>query len=48
MMKPATPEQEGRFTFIAAETGVYRFCFNNQMSSVTPKTVRPFPTLESS
>eukprot|EP00293_Proteomonas_sulcata_P013032 CAMPEP_0184290460 /NCGR_PEP_ID=MMETSP1049-20130417/2699_1 /TAXON_ID=77928 /ORGANISM="Proteomonas sulcata, Strain CCMP704" /LENGTH=195 /DNA_ID=CAMNT_0026597617 /DNA_START=26 /DNA_END=613 /DNA_ORIENTATION=- len=32
-------ETEGRFTFIAHETGTYRFCFSNIMSTVTPKTV---------
>lgn len=32
-------ETEGRFTFIAHESGVYRFCFSNAMSTVTPKTV---------
>jgi hypothetical protein len=32
-------ETEGRFTFIAHETGVFRFCFSNAMSTVTPKTV---------
>merc|ERR1719199_356214 len=32
-------ETEGRFTFISHETGVYRFCFSNAMSTVTPKTV---------
>mmetsp|Transcript_39741 Transcript_39741/g.94194 ORF Transcript_39741/g.94194 Transcript_39741/m.94194 type:complete len:199 (+) Transcript_39741:102-698(+) len=32
-------ETEGRFTYIAHETGVYRFCFSNVMSTVTPKTV---------
>lgn len=34
-----TKETEGRFTFIAHETGVFRFCFSNAMSTVTPKTV---------
>ena len=32
-------ETEGRFTFIAAETGTFRACFGNFMSTVTPKTV---------
>ena len=32
-------ETEGRFTFIAHETGVFRLCFSNAMSTVTPKTV---------
>jgi len=32
-------ETEGRFTFISHESGVYRFCFSNAMSTVTPKTV---------
>jgi len=32
-------ETEGRFTFIAHESGVYKFCFSNVMSTVTPKTV---------
>ena len=33
-------ETEGRFTFIAGETGTYRACFGNFMSSVT---VHPRP-----
>eukprot|EP00960_Hanusia_phi_P068253 766797-Hanusia_phi.AAC.5 len=32
-------ETEGRFTFMSHETGTYRFCFGNSMSTVTPKTV---------
>lgn len=32
-------ETNGKYTFAAYETGVYTYCFNNQMSSVTPKVL---------
>lgn len=32
-------ESNGKFTFSASKTGVYTYCFGNQMSSMTPKTV---------
>lgn len=39
MIYSVSKETEGRFTFIAHESGVYRTCFGNFMSTVTPKTV---------
>lgn len=32
-------ETEGRFSFTAYEPGVYKVCFSNKMSTLTPKTV---------
>ncbi|XP_067634648.1 transmembrane emp24 domain-containing protein 2 [Eurosta solidaginis] len=32
-------ESSGKFTFSAASTGIYRVCFNNERSSMTPKLV---------
>eukprot|EP00727_Mastigamoeba_balamuthi_P006195 m51a1_g2195 putative C-tail anchored protein, emp24/gp25L/p24 family/GOLD (201) ;mRNA; r:135489-136421 len=32
-------ESEGRYDFRAEQAGIYRFCWNNQMSSVTHKTI---------
>lgn len=32
-------ETEGRFSFISQLSGIYRLCFSNKMSTVTPKTV---------
>lgn len=32
-------ETNGKYTFAAYETGVYTYCFSNQMSTVTPKVV---------
>lgn len=35
----AERESEGKFTFNAEEAGLYKICFSNVMSTVTPKTV---------
>eukprot|EP00697_Spironema_sp_BW2_P016111 gnl/Spiro4/7223_TR3772_c0_g1_i1.p1 gnl/Spiro4/7223_TR3772_c0_g1~~gnl/Spiro4/7223_TR3772_c0_g1_i1.p1 ORF type:complete len:216 (+),score=65.43 gnl/Spiro4/7223_TR3772_c0_g1_i1:41-649(+) len=35
----AEREQEGKFNFKTSKTGLYRFCFSNQMSTLTPKTI---------
>ena len=32
-------ERQGDFVFTATETGEYRFCFNNQMSTFAEKFV---------
>jgi hypothetical protein len=32
-------ESEGKFTFTAVETGDYKLCFSNAMSTLTPKVV---------
>lgn len=32
-------ERQGEFVFTASEAGEYAFCFNNEMSTVTEKTV---------
>lgn len=32
-------ETNGKYTFAAYETGIYKYCFSNQMSTVTPKVV---------
>lgn len=32
-------ERQGDFVFTAGETGEYRFCFNNQMSTFAEKFV---------
>jgi hypothetical protein len=32
-------ERQGDFVFTAVETGEYSFCFNNEMSTFTEKTI---------
>jgi p24 family protein beta-1 len=32
-------ENEGKYSFVAHASGAYSFCFSNQMSTLTPKTV---------
>lgn len=34
-----TKERQGDFVFTASETGEYRFCFNNEMSTFAEKFV---------
>lgn len=34
-----TKEKQGDFVFTASETGEYRFCFNNEMSTFAEKFV---------
>lgn len=35
----ATKERQGDFVFTAKDTGEYRFCFDNDMSTFSEKTV---------
>ncbi len=32
-------ESSGHYTLTASTDGIYTYCFNNKMSTVTPKTV---------
>ncbi|KAL0491542.1 transmembrane emp24 domain-containing protein [Acrasis kona] len=39
LVHTAARQTEGKYTFVANEQGDYKFCFSNQLSTLTPKTI---------